>query len=541
MALLAVFRYNIIILLLLFLEVFTLLTPSHFVKNTFPKSFCENHLGKAHFKPCRPFLPQLSVTKIIDNGKSPKFPSYGKLFNGLLESLSFDLLIKKFHNALSKLASKTFRLLANVIIALSLFFGSPSQSFAAKSALKSTQITSIKGSNSDRKKSSESKAKKGAAVTSERTTSKKDSVKRKNSKQQEENSLAFDELESEELKQKQRKSLLNKVGIALVVVAVSYVVFAPSNDVPTTSRRKSSKPKKMDISKIDEDFNPFDDDFPPPAPQYPLLKKAGNKKLWRQNVEESMPSMSRRLIDDFFTESEKEDLPSENINNQSELQSKDSEDQYNTNTAPPTPAIPPPIPIIGRGRSSSMRLDNSYLEESKKPAQQDKADEDTEEDSISPPLGFIMPAPEESKLPLSNPLDTSPTSPPAPSPPGKKGGGLGLLNRLFQKPGAGRPSEIKQALRSKDTETEDYRRVSAACLAALAPPGAIPELEAEAVSLRGTSLEQMDALIREELVTWGLSEEKAAGAFADVTNAIVVAMVDRAAAVMAQEKVTIIR
>ena len=47
--------------------------------------------------------------------------------------------------------------------------------------------------------------------------------------------------------------------------------------------------------------------------------------------------------------------------------------------------------------------------------------------------------------------------------------GGGILGRLFQKPGSGRPAEIAQALKSKDLETEEYRRVAAACLAGLAP------------------------------------------------------------------------
>ena len=47
--------------------------------------------------------------------------------------------------------------------------------------------------------------------------------------------------------------------------------------------------------------------------------------------------------------------------------------------------------------------------------------------------------------------------------------GGGILCRLFQKPGSGRPAEIAQALKSKDLETEEYRRVAAACLAGLAP------------------------------------------------------------------------
>ena len=45
----------------------------------------------------------------------------------------------------------------------------------------------------------------------------------------------------------------------------------------------------------------------------------------------------------------------------------------------------------------------------------------------------------------------------------------GILDRLFQKPGSGRPAEIAQALKSKDPDTEDYRRVAAACLAGLTP------------------------------------------------------------------------
>jgi hypothetical protein len=165
---------------------------------------------------------------------------------------------------------------------------------------------------------------------------------------------------------------------------------------------------------------------------------------------------------------------------------------------------------------------------------------DDEDEPLAPPFGFIMAAPDESKLPKpATPLPVSTDSTSGSNSVSKEKKGLGgMLNRLFQKPGAGRPVDLTQALSSeRGIESEAFRRVTAGCLAALTARNTFPELEDVAADMRVLSNEQKVARVVEERIAWELSEQLAAEAFADVTNAVIVRMVDRAAATITNDQV----
>lgn len=130
-----------------------------------------------------------------------------------------------------------------------------------------------------------------------------------------------------------------------------------------------------------------------------------------------------------------------------------------------------------------------------------------------------------SKQSLSSPPPSSPAAPP------KKN----LLDRIFQKPGGGRPTDFNAALRASDDPSYDFRTMVAYALAAYVPPSLFPTLDEGSESLRvGGEAAQAEAL-RATKEDSGLSEQDAANAFAEVANAMLVNAVDRAVATLSKK------
>lgn len=94
-------------------------------------------------------------------------------------------------------------------------------------------------------------------------------------------------------------------------------------------------------------------------------------------------------------------------------------------------------------RTGQMRLQN-VLDDETPTTSIESNNKDEEGDDTLPPFAYIIPAPEASKLPIEEAPLPKPTPPPQPVQ--QKKGPQGLLGRLFQKPGSGRPSTISQAL-----------------------------------------------------------------------------------------------
>lgn len=143
-----------------------------------------------------------------------------------------------------------------------------------------------------------------------------------------------------------------------------------------------------------------------------------------------------------------------------------------------------------------------------------------------PPFAAVVPAPAESQLPEER------KEVPAP-PPAKKG----IFSRIFKTPGGGRSTDIAAATRTVEDQS-DYRTLVAACLASATPSGTMTDFEKtglygypDDVAYDGTT-DQKAALLKKVYKESGMTEQQAGEAFADVTNAVLVKLVDRAASTL---------
>jgi len=132
-----------------------------------------------------------------------------------------------------------------------------------------------------------------------------------------------------------------------------------------------------------------------------------------------------------------------------------------------------------------------------------------------------------------------PPPPPPPAPVAKKG--PNLLDRIFQKPGGGRPTELKVALSADLQTSRDFRAKVATALAHYVPESLFPELvdggtwASENISRDGGE-EAQAAALRAARDDSGLSEQEAADAFAEVANAMLCSVVDSASAVLSSSQ-----
>ncbi|KAJ1439311.1 hypothetical protein B484DRAFT_444090 [Ochromonadaceae sp. CCMP2298] len=204
----------------------------------------------------------------------------------------------------------------------------------------------------------------------------------------------------------------------------------------------------------------------------------------------------------------------------------------------PVPEEEPSVSVssLGRGRVNKFKS-------APEPANSAGGD-DKSLDSLLPPYASIIAAPVDSQLPTPS----APSRAAAPEPeeepyeaeesvPAKKGN---ILDRLFQKPGGGRPADIKSALKvGSGDPSEDYRVLVAAALTAYVPDGALPNKElgrqvvaltqAGSVSEKAEDEKERMQALKDEIQASGLSEQEAGEVFAEVANALLVSLVDSAA------------
>lgn len=333
--------------------------------------------------------------------------------------------------------------------------------------------------------------------------------------------------------------MLNKIGFACVSLAALYIIIAPSEKSKKVKSASTTGGRKVDIN--------FDAllaaDEIPTIPTYSFSKKGDLKeKKWEQEMKDNRreKGLRRNPKQDFFDVAEPDEEADPDAVESETTETEKETIRETTRTPSAT------MSRLTRGRTpSSMRLDNSEDSEELQASRSqllrraeavENEPLDGEDEPLAPPFGFIMAAPDESKLP--QPVPPAPLSSDSSNTNSKEKKGLGgMLNRLFQKPGAGRPADLTQALSGdRGLESEAFRRVTSGCLAALTARNTLPELEDVAADMRALSSEQKVARVVEERLAWELTEQAAAEAFADVTNAVIVRMVDLAAATVTNDQ-----
>ena len=122
-------------------------------------------------------------------------------------------------------------------------------------------------------------------------------------------------------------------------------------------------------------------------------------------------------------------------------------------------------------------------------------------------------------------------SAPAPAPAPKK---KNLLSRIFSKPGGGRPTDLGVALKEEDEASASFRNTVASALGSYVPEEIFHDWDLSVID-RSYSEEKKAAELKDELETSGMEEQEAADAFAEVANAMLATMTDRAAAALKEK------
>lgn len=212
-----------------------------------------------------------------------------------------------------------------------------------------------------------------------------------------------------------------------------------------------------------------------------------------------------------------------------------SSQQQRTNTNPSTHSTTP-------NSLKRMRVRENEREEKKQSNTVEKEEMKIEEvEDIPLPYAAVIAAPEESIIPdtpspssdvtsSSSSTTTATTKIAPPPPPPKKSGNF--LTRLFQKPGGGRPSDLRSALLREKDDTTSLRLIIGRGLMQYVSPELGRRIAKDFPALtenfppesNDVVLQEVEA-VAEEL---GLAAADTAEIFAEVTNAFVVQLVDRA-------------
>ena len=107
-----------------------------------------------------------------------------------------------------------------------------------------------------------------------------------------------------------------------------------------------------------------------------------------------------------------------------------------------------------------------------------------------------------------------------------------LLSRIFSKPGGGRPTDLAVALKAEDERSASFRSTVASALSSYVPADIFADYGLGAAIDRESSEEKKASELKAELEGSGLAEQEAADAFAEVANAMLTSMTDRAAAAL---------
>lgn len=324
----------------------------------------------------------------------------------------------------------------------------------------------------------------------------------------------------------EKSNKLTQMGLALVAINLVAFLFSGEDDVSSARGRK--RPKTADSARRP----------PPPASSAPLISKAAVAAVSAT----SMPSLKASANKNKEQQKLKQPTPDDEQGKAEKVEEDDdlfdgAQTRADNNNKKPSEFSPkaatPPRSAAARAaakRASVLPSTDDLFDDEDAEA---VADQGQAADSVSvgasagrrPPSKFAAPASSATTpTPPPPPTTPPPPPPPPPAPPAKKN----LLDRLFQKPGGGRPTDLAKALAASDTGAQEFRGMVANALAAYVPGDLFPSLAVASEALRdGGETAQAEAL-RAAKDDSGLGEQDAAAAFAEVANAMLVIMVDNA-------------
>lgn len=376
--------------------------------------------------------------------------------------------------------------------------------------------------------------------------------------------VSLDVADDRELQQQKRAETLTKLGLAVAAICAAYVIL-PSGGrktqladatTPTPEDRKDIRALKSkhkydritDTLETADRYSYFDD----VEELYPMHSTRRNVNLVPKEAPLSVPGSRKRpqqeqpntrlrpsgpydilfdgetSIDEALSSGKQ---PGKAVSEQADVDRKHYTDASNVGAdgiqTPPAAERA----AKGKGRKST----SSKGSEAATFVNNDVTNQTPPAVSEVPSFVNIQPAPASSKL-TSPPPTATPPHPPAAA---KKGPG-GFLGRFFNKPGSNRPSDIATALHAEDPTVAHYRALVAENLFECMPLGALPDaalisvnelLNAAGVGVEDEAGGQRQVLSLQQASTQaGLSDTAAAEAFADVTNAMLVTLIDAAAA-----------
>ena len=273
---------------------------------------------------------------------------------------------------------------------------------------------------------------------------------------------------------------LTETGLALVVINI--IAILVSGDADVSPKSKATKKKKRQMPVLEED-DEEDDLFASPSPKATPQPPSPSPPVSKQPVVGALSAKLKR-----------------------------------------SQAVPSPPPKEELFGNNDVDEDDLFADSDPLPVAPQRTQQPAK--AASPPPTPPSPVP-----PAPTPVPTPPPPPPPPAPAKKN-----ILDRIFSKPGGGRPTEIAAALHDAADPSHSFRKEVAHALASYVPEGLFVQLRGEALdAMRAGGREAQAEALREARDASGLTEQEAAVAFADVTNAMLVTMVDRAAA-QAQQK-----
>ncbi len=376
------------------------------------------------------------------------------------------------------------------------------------------------------------------------------------------------------------KEFYDKIGIAAVAASLIPLLISFQKDkdtsIPankgkgkqlsaTSATKKTAAPRPLTSSqrvtraKEDEEGEENDDDDDNDESDMDYIDKQTQKTLSvkdyldKKRQEESDETSSERMVNPYlrsklspgskgranevsqsFEEFVEENPDVEGMVKEGVRAMRSSQQRTNTNTAPPNASPNTPNSL------KRMRARESEKEEKKQSNTVEKEEVKVEEvEDIPLPYAAVIAAPEESIIPdtpspssdsSASSTTTATTKIAPPPPPPKKSGNF--LTRLFQKPGAGRPSDLRSALLREKDDTTSLRLIIGRGLMQYVRPELGRRIAKDFPALtenfppesNDVVLQEVEA-VAEEL---GLAAADTAEIFAEVTNAFVVQLVDRA-------------
>jgi hypothetical protein len=284
--------------------------------------------------------------------------------------------------------------------------------------------------------------------------------------------------------EKETSNKLTQMGLALVAINIVALLFSGDDAPPPPSRRKTAAAVKRKSAPSAP--------TPPPSPA--------------RRVPAPAPAVAKKVDDD-------DDLFDIPVTEKEKAQPKREEKK----SLPRIPRSTTSGSVSSRLASSLPSADDLFDGEDVDKAMD--AAENAPAEAIRAATNLI---PQEMRTPPPPPA-------PAPAPAPKKN----LLDRIFSKPGGGRPTEMNTALRSPDDPSHDYRVLVASALSSYVPASSGGVFSG---TVRSEDADGGSAALLQSREECGLTEQDAANAFAEVANAMLVTVIDRAVGTLAKSK-----